>query len=106
MKKFLITMMIGMYAISSFAQKPAVVANDKAGWHKLGSTVVNFKTDRDSYVIMGKDKFKAIKFKVMDAGIDLQDLEVYYENDGKNSSDMNNKNMQETTTATATSADG
>ena len=68
--------------------QPTVVASDKAGWHKIGETTVNFKTEKDNIVILGKDRFKAIKFKVKDAAIDLQDLEVYYEKEpAKNDKD-------------------
>ncbi|MEP7168088.1 MAG: hypothetical protein ABI855_01830 [Bacteroidota bacterium] len=63
-----------------FAQQPAVILSDKKGWHKIGETTVDFKKDRDEILVMGADRFAAIKFEVTDAAIDLQDLEIYYEN--------------------------
>jgi hypothetical protein len=73
-------------------QKPAVMADEKTGWQKIGEATVNFKTDKDNIVVLGKDRFRAIKFKVMDAAIDLQDLEVYYENEkGDAKTDKDNK---------------
>jgi hypothetical protein len=101
MKKILSSIIVmSVIIIAAIAQKPAVVLNDKEGWHKIGETTVNFKTDKDNIVVIGADKFRAIKFKVMDAAIDLQDLEVYYENEkGNNSTDK-----KETTAAT--NADG
>jgi hypothetical protein len=63
---------------AAYAQKPAVMVSDKDGWHKISETSVNFKTDRDEIVVMGADKFKALKFKVTQGAIDLQDLEVIY----------------------------
>lgn len=64
-------------------QKPAIVASDRTGWHKIAETTVEFKNDRDEIVVMGADRFAAIKFKVTDAAIDLRDLEVYYESGDK-----------------------
>ena len=63
------------------AQKTEVVTGRKPGWHKIGETVVNFKTDRDAIVVLGEDKFKAIQIVVTDAPIRLEDLKVFYEND-------------------------
>ena len=68
----------GSYGTLS-AQVPKVVISDKKGWHKIGKTTVNFKKDRDAIVILGADRFAAIKFKVIEAPIYLMDLEVYYE---------------------------
>ena len=81
MKKNIIVMFSLMtFVLLSYAQKPAVVASDKTGWHRIGETTVNFAKDRDEIVVMGADRFAAIKFKVTEASIDLQDLEVYFEN--------------------------
>lgn len=81
MKKIFIIMLLataGSYSTLS-AQVPKVVVSDKTGWHKIGKTTVNFKKDRDAIVILGADRFAAIKFKVIEAPIYLMDLEVYYE---------------------------
>jgi len=65
------------------AQQPAVVTSDKTGWHKIGETTVSFTKERDEVMVMGADRFASIKFRVMDAPIDLQSLEVYYESGDK-----------------------
>lgn len=65
------------------AQVPAIVTSDKKGWHKIGETTVNFKTERDQVLILVANKFAAIKFKVTDAPIHLMDLEVYYSSGDK-----------------------
>lgn len=84
MKKILIALLAvaGSYCIA-VAQQPAVMVSDQAGWHKIGSTTVDFQRDRDEILVMGADRFASIKFKVTDAPIDLQDLEVYYESGDK-----------------------
>lgn len=65
--------------VSSVTPSPAVMISDKAGWHKIGERKVDFARDRDEIMIVGADRFAAIKFKVTEAPIDLQELEVYYE---------------------------
>src|ERR1051325_4691171 len=81
MKKLMLVIFFAIAGgyFASFAQKPEVIATDKAGWHKIGETTVDFKKDRDELVVMGADRFASVKFKVTDAPIDLQDLEIYYE---------------------------
>ena len=64
---------------STYAQKPAVMVSDKAGWHKIGEVTANFKAEKDELVVMGADKFKAVKLFVKDAPMNIFDLEIYYE---------------------------
>ena len=74
----ILLVIVGM-ACKLTAQKPVVVVSDKTGWHRIGRTVVDFKKDRDEIVVLGADRFAAIKFRVRKAPIYLMDLEVYYE---------------------------
>ena len=62
---------------------PAVVATDKAGWTKIGETTANFKMDKDAIAVIGNDHFKSIRLKVTDAGINITDLEVWFEDGTK-----------------------
>jgi hypothetical protein len=67
----------------SSAQQPAVMVSTTPGWHKIASTTVDFQKERDEVSVLGADQFTAIKFMVTDAPIDLQDLEIWYENGTK-----------------------
>jgi hypothetical protein len=58
--------------------KPAVVLSDKEGWHKIGETTVNLKEERDEVGVIGADKFAKLKFKIDDASVDLNDMDIYY----------------------------
>jgi hypothetical protein len=79
MKKIIMIVLLAVMAGNmTGAQVPAVITSDKKGWHKIGETTVNFRTERDQVLILVANKFAAIKFKVMDAPIHLMDLEVYY----------------------------
>src|SRR6185436_12681033 len=60
------------------AQKPAVVTSKEAGWHKNGETTASMKAEKDAIMVMGADKFKAIKMKVTDAPIHIASMKVYY----------------------------
>lgn len=64
---------------TSVVPSPAIMVNDKTGWHKIGERRVDFVKDRDEILVIVADRFSAIKFMVTEASIDLLDLEVYYE---------------------------
>ncbi len=85
MKKVLMISLLaiaGGYA-TAIAQPPAIMVSDKAGWHKIGETTVNFQKERDEILVLGADRFASIKFRVSEAPIHLMDLEVYYESGDK-----------------------
>jgi len=63
----------------TYAQKPGVVLSKKAGWHKIGEITADLKTETESIIVLGADKFKAIKLKVTDAPVNILMLKVYYE---------------------------
>lgn len=69
-----------MMATVSHAQKPEVVTTNEPGWHKIGDANVNFKSDKDEFVIFGKDRFRKILVKVTDAPVHMEDLQVIYDN--------------------------
>ena len=60
----------GIYGTAS-GQQTTVVSADTSGWYKIGQANVDFKRDRDEIVVLGADKFKSIKLKVINAPIDL-----------------------------------
>jgi len=82
MKKLIVLFIaVVAYAQSARAQKPAIVASDKPGWHKIGEAKADFTTENQSIAVLGKDKFKSIKLKVTDAPIEINNMTVYYEDD-------------------------
>ena len=85
MKMLLLLLMLVSAGIieKATAQIPAVVLNDKNGWHKIGNTTVSFKNDHDEILILGSNRFVSIKFKVTDAPIDLENLEIYFRSGDK-----------------------
>jgi F0F1-type ATP synthase membrane subunit b/b' len=68
-------------AISFFAsaQKPAVVGDAEPGWHRIAGLQANFKKQNESVHIMGNDEFKALRFRVEDAAIHIERMQVFYE---------------------------
>jgi hypothetical protein len=85
MKKLLMIAFLafaGSYSTIS-AQQPTVIVSDKTGWHKITETTVSFKKESDEIVVMGADKFAAIKLRIKDAPIDLVNLDIYFEDGGK-----------------------
>ena len=85
MKKSLVAIIMilaGSFGAVS-AQKTEVITSDKAGWHKIGETTVDFSRDRDEIKVMGADRFATVQFKVTDAPIELIAMEVYFESGDK-----------------------
>jgi len=71
----------------------AVMVSDKTGWHKIGERHVDFVNDRDEILVVGADRFSAIKFMVTEASINLLKLEVYYESGDKQDIEVNSPIM-------------
>jgi hypothetical protein len=84
MKKIILVLLTTMLTASLLqAQKPEVITKNKAGWHKIGDAKVDFKTDKDKFIIIGKDRFKSLQVKAKDAPIHIESMQVEYEGDIK-----------------------
>ena len=86
MKKLILFSLLvaGSYG-TMFSQKPGVVISDKDGWHKIGETTVDFKTEKDEIAVIGADKFNSVKIKVEKETINLESFDIYFE-DGSHQS--------------------
>ena len=67
------------------AQTPKVIISDKKGWHKIGETTVDFKTETDEISVIGADRFRSIQIRVTDAPINLVSFDIYFEEGDKQS---------------------
>lgn len=84
MKKMILLLLVSFIAVGiTQAQKPEVITKDKAGWQKIGDANVDFKTDKDKFILIGKDKFKALQVKAKDAPVYIESMQVEYEGDIK-----------------------
>ena len=87
MKKVILIVMMAfapaLFIGSVYAQKPGVVSSDKAGWHKIGETTVDFKREKDQILVLGRDSYKALKLKVTDAPIHIASMTVVYGRQGR-----------------------
>ena len=96
MKKILSIMLLAIapaFIAPAFAQKPAVMTSDKAGWHKIGETTADLKSERDEVIVLGKDRFKSLKVLVTDQPLFISSMVVYYESGA--TEDINlNSNMK------------
>lgn len=85
MKKLAVLAMLVIANCTGMFAQTDVVISDKDGWHKLGETTVDFKTDKDEISVIGADRFGYIKFKVEDATIHLVAFDIYFESGDKQS---------------------
>jgi hypothetical protein len=84
-KIILFVLLITASYSKTFAQKPAVVLSDKEGWHKIGETIVNFKSETDEIMVIGANRFQSVKIKVTDAPVNLKSLDIYFDKGDKQS---------------------
>ena len=61
------------------AQQPEVVTGNKPGWRKIGDSKVDFKSDKDQFLIIGADRFKSVQVKVFDAPVHIEKMEIEYD---------------------------
>lgn len=77
-KMILLALLVAGQSIA-FAQKPGVVLSDKTGWHKIGETSVDFKSDSDAIAVLVADRFEFVRIVVEDAPIHLVSFRVHFE---------------------------
>ena len=79
MKKIiLLALLVTTGYFRTSAQEPHIIISDKTGWHKIGETTVNFKTETDEILVLGADRFLSVKIKVTDAPIHLVSFVIYF----------------------------
>jgi hypothetical protein len=76
---------------SLWAQEPSVMLSTSPGWHKIGEVKADFKVENESIAVLGADKFRSILLKVTDAPINIQNVQVTYENDEVEDFDVKNE---------------
>jgi len=81
MKKFIVMLLLAASSTNLWAQTPKVVISDKDGWHKIGETDVSLDKETDKIMIIGANRFAAVKIKVTDAPIRLESFDIFYDND-------------------------
>jgi hypothetical protein len=80
MKRMILFLMSTFLTFTAIqAQKPEVITKNKPGWNKIGDAKVDFSTDKDKFVLLGKDQFKALKIKVKDAPVHIENMQVQFE---------------------------
>jgi hypothetical protein len=80
MKRMILFLMTTFLTFTTIqAQKPEVITKNKPGWNKIGDAKVDFSTDKDKFVLLGKDQFKALKIKVKDAPVHIENMQVQFE---------------------------
>lgn len=84
MKKALFFILATVFSVSLLhAQQPVVVTDKDAGWQKIGDAKVDFKTDKDRFIIIGADRFKSVKIKAFDATVRIDEMQIHYEGGAK-----------------------
>jgi hypothetical protein len=77
----LVFLLVSFFMIGSCTTRKSIPVEE--GWEFLGEQSVNFVTDKDRVEINSNNKFTAIKFKVEDREVRLQNLVIFLENGDK-----------------------
>lgn len=68
-------------SLKSDAQNhPPVGQGGVGSWRLLGEKVINFTADKDLITVTGADAFRKLKFKILDAPVQMIDMKVMFEN--------------------------
>lgn len=73
---------VGIFAIASCGSSRRTLAIEE-GWEFIGESKVNFVRDRDEIEVNSSNKFTAIRFRVEDRQIRLNELKITFENGDK-----------------------
>jgi hypothetical protein len=84
-KKIIVLAMLVIANCTGMFAQTEIIMSDKDGWHKIGETTVDFKTETHEISLMGADRFGYIKFKVTEAPIHLSSFDIYFETGDKQS---------------------
>lgn len=81
MKKIMVIAFLSLAGINAkiSAQQPAIIVSDETGWHKIAETKVNYKTDKDEIMVMGKDRFSTLIVKVTEAPVELLSIDIHFD---------------------------
>ena len=78
--KIVTILILVLWGFTVMAQKPAIVNGDEKGWYHIGKVTANFKSERESIVVMGKDEFDMVKLQeVEEAPLKIDRLQVFFE---------------------------
>jgi hypothetical protein len=87
MKRFFSTVKIFLFVgiafslVSCFSSRRSLGIEE--GWELLGERKVNFVRDKDEIVVNSRNQFIAIRFKVEDKDVRINDLKIYFQNGDK-----------------------
>jgi hypothetical protein len=87
MKRFFGTVKIFLFVgiafslVSCFSSRRSLGIEE--GWELLGERKVNFVRDKDEISVNSRNQFIAIRFKVEDKDVRINDLKIYFQNGDK-----------------------
>jgi hypothetical protein len=84
MRRSLVTMsVLGLLACGGRSQRVTSAHPAPPGsWQVLATAVVDLDRERDEFRVTGADSFRRLRVHAVDAGIDMRDMDVIYENGG------------------------
>jgi hypothetical protein len=72
-----------LFLFPAFLYQSSLKITNQSGigsWRLLGERVIDFKADKDLITVTGNDVFRKLKFKILDAPVQMRDMKVMFEN--------------------------
>ena len=82
MNKYILPILLGILVLSSCGSSRRTLAIEE-GWEFIGESKVNFVRDRDDIEVNSSSKFTAIRFRVEDKEVRINELKITFENGDK-----------------------
>lgn len=75
--------LIAVVALIASCHSSRRLVGIEEGWELLGAEKVNFVRDKDEIVINNRTLYTAMRFKIEDKDVHINDLKVYFQNGDK-----------------------
>lgn len=91
MKRTAVGIVLFFVALQSIAQTPSIATSTQEGWQKIGEATASFTKQRMSIQVIGGDKFNALRLKVTDAPIKIEQVQVFFKSGEIQEVDINSE---------------
>ncbi len=83
MKYIIITLLLIASDTILYAQHTNLKSTDRLAWQKISETVADFGQQGAELIIVERERFGSVHFRVKEAQVEIKNIEIYYDNGDK-----------------------
>lgn len=83
MRYIIITLLFIATSTNLYAQVANLKTTDRLGWQKISETIADFEQQGTEMIIVEKERFGSVHFRVTQAQAEIKNVEIYYDNGDK-----------------------